>query len=154
MKANKNIFLGLGTNIGDRESNLKIAINEIERIAKIIKKSSIYETEPVGYKPQNDFLNMVIKIETQLNPQELLEALQKIEQKMGRKKDRIKNGPRIIDIDILFYGTKKINSKNLKIPHPEAGKRNFVLIPMAEISARKTHPLLKIFKTHRDSLNK
>lgn len=127
------IYIGLGTNLGDREQNLQIALKELSNFSKITKSSSIHETRPVGYKNQNDFLNMVIEIETDLSPTELIIRLQEVEHKMGRVKI-IKNGPRIIDLDILLYGKKKIYEPNLIIPHPRMYKREFVLKPLAEIA--------------------
>ncbi len=126
------IFIALGTNLADRRKNLKTALKEIEKIAVIVKKSSVYETKPMGYTPQDDFLNMVIQIKTNLSPQKLLTELKNTENKMGRTKT-IKNGPRIIDLDILIYGDKKIRTKNLTIPHPRMNERQFVLIPLNEI---------------------
>ena len=131
MKVNK-AYLGLGTNIGDREKNLKIALEEISKTANITKKSSIHETKPEGVKDQGDFLNMAIEIETTMPPTDLFKRLQKIEKTMGRVKT-IKNGPRIIDIDILLYEDLKINEPELVIPHPRMHERQFVLKPLSEI---------------------
>lgn len=132
MKENK-AFIGIGTNIGDRDNNIKNALIEISEIAKIRKKSSIHETKPIGYIDQNDFLNMVIEIETKLRPLDLIIKLQEIEHKVGRVKN-IKNGPRIIDLDILTYGDEIINEPNLTIPHPRMHERDFVMKPLKEIS--------------------
>lgn len=135
MKANK-AYLSLGSNLGDREKFLKKAISEIKKIAKIIQKSKIYETSPVGYKNQGDFLNMVIKIETDINPQELLKKIQKIEKDLGRER-KIKNGPRTIDIDILIYENTIVDEPDLKIPHPRMYERKFVLVPLLELLDKK-----------------
>ncbi len=135
MKANK-AYLSLGSNIENRESFLKKAIFQIKKIAKIIQKSKIYETSPVGYKNQGDFLNMAIKIETSLSPQKLLDKLQEIEKKLGKEKI-IKNGPRTIDIDILIYEDTIVDEPKLKIPHPRMHKRKFVLIPLLELLDKK-----------------
>lgn len=135
------VYLGLGTNLGTRKTNLQTAINEISKFATIIKKSSIYETDPIGYENQRKFLNMVIEIQTKLIPTKLLEKTQKTEKKMGRIKN-ILNGPRIIDIDILLYNQKKIKTKNLEIPHPRMHERKFVLEPFAEIAGEEKHPTL------------
>lgn len=97
----------MGTNLGDREKNLQEALQHIEKIAKVLKKSKIHETKPVGYKNQADFLNMVIEIESELTPQELIIKLHEIEHKMGRIRE-IKNGPRPIDLDILLFDNIKI----------------------------------------------
>jgi len=135
MKANK-AYLSLGSNIENREDFLKKAIFEIKKIAKILKKSKIYETSPVGYKKQGDFLNMAIKIATKLNPQELFEKIQKIERELGRER-KIKNGPRTIDIDILTFEDTIIDEPNLKIPHPRMHERKFVLVPLLELLDKK-----------------
>ena len=132
MKENK-AFIGIGTNIGDRRQNIENALAKISKIAKIKKKSSIHETKPIGYKDQKDFLNMAIEIETDLPPTDLIIRLQEIEHKMGRIRN-IKNGPRIIDLDILTYGNEIINEPNLVIPHPRMFEREFVMEPLKEIT--------------------
>lgn len=129
-------YIGIGTNLGDRNQNIKTAIKKITKFGKIIKKSSIYETDPIGYKNQGKFLNLVIEIETELNPEKLLKTLQKIEKRMGRTRT-FKNGPRIIDLDILLYNDEKIDKPTLKIPHPRMRKRKFVLKPLSEIWTQK-----------------
>lgn len=129
------IIIGLGTNMGDRKENLDKAIellNEHEAIT-IEKTSSIYETKPVGYAKQDDFLNMVIKGRTNLKPLELLGVCQTIEKELGRE-DTIINGPRIIDLDILVYNKENRQLENLRIPHPRMHERAFVLIPLHEIA--------------------
>ena len=126
-------FLSLGTNIGNRAQNLETALEELSKFVNIIKKSKIYETKPVDYKDQPSFLNMAVKIETKLSARELIAKLQKVENKIGRIK-KIKKGPRIIDLDILYYNNEIINEPNLKIPHPRAYKRNFVLTPLKELA--------------------
>lgn len=136
------VYIALGTNIGNREKNLQTALLELGKNCEIIKKSSIYETKPVGFKDQDDFLNMVIEAETELQPTELIINLQEIEHRMGRVKE-ILDGPRIIDLDILFYERQLIDTPNLKIPHPRLHKRNFVLKPLMEIAADFIHPKLK-----------
>ncbi len=127
-------YIGLGTNIGDRESNLKDAVSELAAIPEIeiISVSSIYETDPVGYLDQGNFLNMVICIHTALDAQSLLVACMKIEQDLGRKRE-IRWGPRTIDLDILLYNQENIVTKNLIVPHPRMLERAFVLIPLVEI---------------------
>lgn len=137
--ANNLAYLSLGSNIGNLEKNLKTAIKEISKIGKIIKKSSLYKTEPVDYRNQAEFLNMVLALETRLSPLGLMVRLQEIEHKMGRIQKTDK-GPRIIDIDILYYNNKIIDQPNLQIPHPKIAKRNFVLIPMNEIATKHKDP--------------
>ena len=126
------VYLGLGSNIGETRDNIENALELLESKVKILKRSSFYETEPVGFKDQPWFLNIVIKGETELNPYELLEYTQSIEKGMKRIKTII-NGPRNIDVDILLYDDLKIESENLTIPHPRMQERNFVMVPLFEI---------------------
>lgn len=140
--ANNLVYLGLGSNIGNLKQNLRTAQKEIDKIGKIIKKSSLYKTEPVNYRNQAEFLNMVLALKTVLSPLELIVQLQKIEHKMGRIKE-IDKGPRLIDIDILYYNNEIIDQPNLQIPHPQITKRNFILIPMNEIASKHKDPKYK-----------
>ena len=141
MKENK-VYLGLSTNIGKKDLNLEVAIEEIKAFSRISKISSFYKTPPYGYLDQDDFLNMAMEIYTKLTPLELIFRIHEIEHKMGRLRE-IKNGPRIIDIDILLFNNEIINQTNLKIPHPEMHKRNFVLKPLSEIASEVSHPVIK-----------
>ncbi|MBQ3834861.1 MAG: 2-amino-4-hydroxy-6-hydroxymethyldihydropteridine diphosphokinase [Elusimicrobia bacterium] len=136
------IYLSLGSNIGDRRRNIEKALLELEKnnVAKL-KLSSFYETEPVGPKQRN-FYNIAGKFKTDLEPVELLKTLKLIEKKLGRIKT-YRWGPRVIDIDILFYGNKIIDKKELIIPHKEIEDRAFVLVPMKEIAPRFVHPKIK-----------
>lgn len=128
------IFLLLGSNIGNLKKNLLSALSEIEKQnILIIKKSRIYKTKPWGNDNQPDFLNMAIEVDCNYSPSELFKVLKRIESKMGRKKTR-RWGPRIIDVDILFYSTNIVNSKNLTIPHKEFYNRPFAIKLLAEIS--------------------
>ncbi len=128
------VYIGLGTNIGNRESNLKDAISELAAVPEIeiISLSSIYETNPVGYLEQGKFLNMVVCINTTFDAQTLLVTCMKIEQNLGRKRE-IRWGPRTIDLDILLYNQENIVTKNLIVPHPRMLDRAFVVIPLVEI---------------------
>lgn len=138
-----NVFLCLGSNMGDRADNLKKALALINKtVGKVVKQSHVYETEPWGLKEQEPFLNQVVMLNTMLDPRDLLDANTKIERELGRTRKE-KNGPRIIDIDILFYGKRIIRDKGLEIPHPELHKRAFVLVPMLEIAPELEHPVLK-----------
>lgn len=139
MAKNKS-YLSLGSNIGDRKTNLETAIREIGNLGKTTKISAIYETEPTDYKKQPYFLNLGMIIETELSPSELIIKLQEIEHKMGRIKE-IEKGPRNIDIDIIFYNNEIINQEHLQIPHPSYIKRNFVLTPMSEIEPEYIDPI-------------
>ena len=140
-----NTYLGLGSNLGSRKQHLQQAVFELENSAanKVLKISSIYETEPVGYVAQPWFLNLVLEMHTNLNPYELLQFVKEIESKVGRK-ETFKWGPRVVDIDILVYGNKIIKSRQLIIPHPEIHARRFVLLPLSEISPNFIHPEKKL----------
>ena len=134
-------YLSLGSNLGDRENNLKRAVALLKKEGiKILKESSIYETEPMYYKEQGKFLNQVIKIETKFSPEKLLKVIEKIERELKRER-KIPKGPRTIDIDIVFFGNKIINSDRLKIPHPLILERDFVIKPLLEIEPEIIHPL-------------
>ena len=130
-------YLGLGSNLGNREGNLQRACEMLGAL----EKSKIHETEPFGVLDQPKFLNMVCVVETELSPRELLEHCQEIERKIGRQK-REKWGPREIDIDILFYGDQVVDEPDLKIPHPGIAEREFVLEPLREIAPDFVHPIL------------
>ncbi|MGB9840190.1 2-amino-4-hydroxy-6-hydroxymethyldihydropteridine diphosphokinase [Thermovenabulum sp.] len=138
------VFIALGSNVGDREANIKTAIEKIRyRGIKVVKISDIIETEPYGYIDQPRFLNAVLQAETLLSPRELLNTLQEIEKEMGRER-KIKWGPRNIDLDIIFYNGLILNEEDLKIPHPDAHNRIFVIKPLAQIAADFVHPVFKI----------
>ena len=133
-------YLGLGSNLGDRERSLRTAIAELRKISRIISVSSIYETDPWGTTPGGKYLNLVAGIDTGLPPAELMTEIIRIEEGMGRKRTR-KWEPRIIDIDILFYDDIIIKNKDITIPHPLIAERRFVLIPLVEIAGYFTHPV-------------
>lgn len=135
-------YLCLGSNLGEREANLGKALALLSRKVTLDDISSIYETEPVGYKEQPLFLNLVCRIYTNLPPEELLCLAKDIETKMGRLPSKQRNSPRPIDIDILFYDNKIIKTQDLTIPHPRLQDRAFVLIPLAEIASDLIHPKL------------
>ena len=137
------VFIGLGSNIGPKKKNLLRAARLITKTGrfKILKMSSPYISKAVG-PVQPDFINAVLKAETRLKPEETLRELKEIETLMGRKKTK-RWGPRVIDLDILFYGGKTVRKKGLTIPHKELHKRGFVLAPLAEISPGLVHPVLK-----------
>ena len=138
------VYLALGSNLGDREANLKKALELIRaKGIEIRAVSGVYETEPVYVKGQPDFYNACVEVKTGLKPGELLEAIKSIEKAMGREKTREK-GPRIIDIDILLCGNIIQKDKGLIIPHPGIRERRFVLGPLAEIAAGAVHPESKI----------
>jgi GTP cyclohydrolase-4 len=133
------VYLGLGSNLGDRKQNLAQALELMSKHLVVEQVSSIYETEPVGYKDQPLFLNAACRISTGLNPEKLLRLAKKIEAKLGRTPG-FPNAPRPIDIDILFYGDEVLKNKELTIPHPHLAERAFVLVPLAEIAPALVHP--------------
>jgi 2-amino-4-hydroxy-6-hydroxymethyldihydropteridine diphosphokinase len=134
------VYLALGSNVGDRQKNLREAIRLLtESGISIAKISSIYETEPVDYLDQAWFLNAVLEAQTDLPASQLLGTLRHIESQMGSKKPFPK-GPRLIDLDILLYGNETIAAPDLQVPHPRMLQRNFVLVPLAEIAPTLRHP--------------
>lgn len=134
-------YLGLGTNLGDREENLRKAIEVIALKMTVGKQSSLYETFAWGYTDQPDFLNQVIQVETDLTPLRLLNFLKKTEAELGRV-ENFRYGPRLIDIDILFYDDLVKNTRRLQIPHPKIPERAFVLVPLNEVASDLKHPVL------------
>jgi len=144
----KTAYLSLGSNIGDREANLRAAIEKLKELGEVVV-SSFYETEPLDFTAQPWFLNCAVAIRTELMPQLFLAKVQAIEQQMGRRRIEPK-GPRNIDIDILLFGDSVIDTPQLQIPHPAMRERRFVLEPLAEIAPEVRHPVLKT--TVRDLL--
>lgn len=138
------VYIGIGSNLGDKRKNIEKALNQLKKAEgfKVKRISSFYGTDPVGGPPQGKFLNGVIKAETKLSPYHLLKELKAVEKYLGRLKT-VRNGPRIIDLDILLYGDKKIKTKRLTIPHPRMGSREFVLRPLKEIISRSELNLIK-----------
>ena len=136
------VYLSLGSNLGEREKNLARALQGLEkRGIKILRRSTIYETEPVEIREQAWFLNCVVEVETNLPPQKLMKLLLEIERELGRRRD-VKYGPRTIDLDILLYADLVVNEPQLTIPHPKMAARRFVLAPLAEIAPQVMHPVL------------
>lgn len=133
-------FVALGSNIGDRVGNIRKAIEFLKEKASVSNVSSMYETEPMYLVDQNWFVNCVAKLETNLSPRELLHYLKDVERRMGRT-EGVRYGPRIIDLDILFYGDEVIRQDDLEIPHPGISERTFVLVPLAEIEPDLVHPV-------------
>jgi len=137
----KTVYLGLGSNLGDREANLREAVHRLEAAGiQIVRRSSIYETAPQEILDQPSFLNAVVEANTELFPLQLLACIRNIEREMGRRRVTPK-GPRNIDIDILFYGRSVIQTAALETPHPRIAQRRFVLEPLAEIAPDFRHPL-------------
>lgn len=138
----KTVYLSLGSNVGDREANLRVAIDKLAELGQVAAVSSIYETEPVDFTAQPWFLNCVVALRTHLMPKLFLAKALAIEQQMGRRRTQPK-GPRTIDIDILLFGNSVIGTPGLDIPHPAMHQRRFVLEPLAEIAPDLRHPIFK-----------
>ena len=135
------VYLSLGSNLGNREANLKSAIQRLEQFGQVVAVSSFYETEPVEFTDQPWFLNCAVALETEKTPQQLLRAVLAVEEEMGRRRTQNK-GPRTIDIDILLFGALIVDIQGLTIPHPAMHERRFVLEPLAEIAPEVRHPVL------------
>jgi 2-amino-4-hydroxy-6-hydroxymethyldihydropteridine diphosphokinase len=136
------VFLSLGSNVGDRLFYLKKGIGLLSQMAGTVRiTSSVYETEPWGCSLENNFYNMTAVLETPLKPENLLAQLKKIEVLCGRKPENVRYSDRTLDIDILIYGSKIVSAGNLKIPHPLLHERRFVLLPLAEIAPDTVHPV-------------
>jgi 2-amino-4-hydroxy-6-hydroxymethyldihydropteridine diphosphokinase len=138
----KTVYLSLGSNLGDRAANLREAIQKLADLGTVVAASSFYETEPVELTAQPWFLNCAVKLDTEKMPRQLISAILSLEQSMGRQRKQ-KKGPRIIDIDILLFGSAVIEIPSLTIPHPKLHERRFVLEPLAEIAPDARHPVFK-----------
>ena len=140
--AEKVVYIALGSNVGDRASMLERAMAAMNSAGiRVLRESSFYVTEPVDAPGQAWFLNAVVEAETSLLPLQLLHALLRIERELGRRRIT-PHGPRTIDLDILFYGSSVIHSKELQVPHPRLSERRFVLVPLAQIAPEFRHPVL------------
>ena len=137
-------FVSVGSNLGDKIENCKKGINELlaDGRSVLVRSSSFYRTSPVDYKDQDWFVNLVVKIKTALNPFDLLEKIKGIEKAVGRKTDTVRFGPRVLDLDIIFFDNQVIRTGTLEIPHPRMHKRRFVLKPICDIEPSMMHPLL------------
>ena len=147
------IYLSLGSNVGERGENIARAIAALAGFGvRVVKRSALYETEPVEMREPEWFLNCVVEAQTDLPPRELMRALLEIERSLGRERTAsvTQKLPRIIDLDILFYGSEVIREAGVEIPHPRMAERRFVLVPLAEIAPGVMHPVLK--KTVREVL--
>jgi 2-amino-4-hydroxy-6-hydroxymethyldihydropteridine diphosphokinase len=138
----KIVYLSLGSNVGDRETNLRTAIEKLAELGTVVAVSSVYETEPVDFTAQPWFLNCAVALRTHLMPKLFLAKVLGIEQQMGRRRLQPK-GPRTIDIDILLFGNSVINTPQLDVPHPAMHQRRFVLEPLTEIAPDVRHPVFK-----------
>ena len=138
---NHTVYIALGTNLGDRPANLRAAIRSMPPDVHVLAESYVYETPPWGVEDQPPFLNMAVKAETDLEPEPLLQHLKQLEAELGREKS-IRWGPRLIDLDILFYDDLILDTPPLVIPHPRLHERGFVLVPLADVAEEFVHPLL------------
>lgn len=136
------VYLALGSNIGNRAQNLKEAIAALPPQMEVKAKSAVYETPPWGFEDQEKFLNQAVRVETYLKPEQLIKHLKRLEVALGRK-ESFQNGPRLIDIDILFYDDLVLYSPALTIPHPHLHERGFVLVPLMDIASDFVHPVKK-----------
>lgn len=132
-------YLGLGGNLGDRDASLARALELLEEHLGIDAVSSVYESEPVGYTAQPEFLNMVVRVQTALSPRDLLEVLHGVEHVLGRER-HFRNAPRVIDVDLLLYDGQMLDEPGLTIPHPRMLERDFVLRPLVEMDPELRHP--------------
>jgi 2-amino-4-hydroxy-6-hydroxymethyldihydropteridine diphosphokinase len=144
------VYLGLGTNLGDRLANLRLALARLRTLARLEDVSSLYETQPQGVSDQPLFLNAVCRVTTGLEPQSLLRFLKNLEREIGRRPGGERWGPRPIDLDILLYDDRVVDTPELTVPHPRLAERAFVLIPLCELAPELRHPLLG--KTMKDLL--
>jgi 2-amino-4-hydroxy-6-hydroxymethyldihydropteridine diphosphokinase len=139
----KTVYLGLGSNLGDRAANLEQAIARLAASGvQSVRRSSLYSTEPVGFGAQQWFLNCVVEASTDLMPRQLLRATLQVERGLGRRRG-VRNAPRTVDIDILLYGTSVVSMSDLEIPHPRIAERRFVLVPLRELAPWLRHPTLR-----------
>lgn len=137
-------YIALGTNLGERLNNLRVAIQSMPPEITVLVESQVYETPPWGYEDQPAFLNMVVRAETGLEPKPLLKYLKQLEARLGREKS-VRWGPRLIDLDILFYDDLVIDTPPLIIPHPRLHERAFVMVPLADVAIDYVHPVLGKF---------
>jgi len=136
------VYIALGTNLGNRPANLRAALGTLPPEVNVLAESHVYETPPWGYKDQSAFLNMVVKAETSLEPDVLLKYLKQLEVQLGREAN-FRWGPRLIDLDILFYDDLVIDTPPLVIPHPRLHERAFALVPLADVAPELIHPVLE-----------
>jgi 2-amino-4-hydroxy-6-hydroxymethyldihydropteridine diphosphokinase len=133
------VYLGLGTNLGDRRENLRQALARLRQLTELEAVSRVYESEPVGYLEQPDFWNLVVRVRTQLEPKPLFHRIKQIERDLGRA-ESFRNAPRLIDIDILTYDELVQHDQELSLPHPRLHERSFVLLPLADLAPDFRHP--------------
>ena len=135
-------YIGLGSNLGEREAQIRLALDDLARLpmSRLVRASSLYDSEPLGEVDQPNFLNAVAEFETELSARQLLWNLLLIERRLGRTRTR-RWGPRTIDLDLLLYGQLVVEESDLKVPHPELTRRSFVLVPLVELDPLLVHPV-------------
>ena len=136
------VFVGLGSNLGEREAMIRLALDDLARLpeTRLVRALSLYDTEPVGDVEQPNFLNAVAQLDTELTARQLLWNLQLVEKRLGRTRTR-RYGPRTIDLDLLLYGNLIVEEADLQVPHPELTRRSFVLVPLVELDPLLVHPM-------------
>ena len=137
------VYLGLGSNLGDREEHLRMGLDFLARSFQIVQVSSVYETEPWGNTEQSHFLNLAVEASVDMLPQQLLKVAKEVEQCVGRR-PTFRYGPRVLDVDVLFYGGQVVATPELTIPHARIPERAFVLLPLVEIASSYLHPVLRL----------
>ena len=135
-------YIGLGSNLGEREAQIRLALDDLARLpeTRLVRASSLYDSEPVGDVDQPNSLNAVAELETELTARQLLWNLQLIERRLGRTRTR-RWGPRTIDLDLLLFGPEVIDEPDLQVPHPELARRSFVMVPLVELDPMLVHPV-------------
>jgi 2-amino-4-hydroxy-6-hydroxymethyldihydropteridine diphosphokinase len=148
-------FVGLGSNLGDREAQIRLAIDELARLpgTRLSRASSLYDSEPVGEVEQPNFLNAVAQLDSELTARQLLWNLLLVERRLGRVRTT-RWGPRAIDLDLLLYGDLVVDEPDLQVPHPELTRRSFVLVPLVELDPMLIHPVTGLTMLHHLSLLK
>lgn len=145
-------YVGIGSNVGERGAFCRAAVQALREVSgiEVTGVSSLYETSPLGGPPQRSFVNMVVRLDTELDPRGLLESCRMIERRLGREPSDIHWGPRVVDLDILLFGEEKLNEPDLEIPHPRITQRRFVLVPLLEIDPQAADPWGALYADYLD----
>lgn len=145
-------YVGIGSNVGERRTFCRAAVQALTELSgiELTGVSSLYETSPLGGPPQRSFVNLVVRVDTDLDPRGLLGACQMVERRLGREPSDIHWGPRVVDLDILLFGEEKVSDPDLEIPHPRIAQRRFVLVPLLEIDARASDPWGAVYADYLD----
>ncbi|MFN2525391.1 MAG: 2-amino-4-hydroxy-6-hydroxymethyldihydropteridine diphosphokinase [Actinomycetota bacterium] len=145
-------YVGVGSNVGERSAFCRAAVQALGELSgvELTGMSSLYETSPLGGPPQRSFVNLVVRLKTDLDPRGLLEACRIVERRLGREPSDIRWGPRVVDLDILLFGEEKVNEPDLEIPHPRIAQRRFVLVPLLEIDPQAADPWGALYADYLD----